>query len=69
MPATRKPRRPRLRRLTIIFEPGVYAELERLAKSLGLQLAPCARMLVIEALATRTTGPPATPTAPRQPQR
>jgi hypothetical protein len=77
-----KTSRARLRRLTIIFEPPLYAEIESLAKAIGLQLAPCARMLIIEALATRTAFPPmlssaqrlkqlqagATPTAPRRPR-
>ena len=82
MPAKRTAR-PRLHRLTIVFEPPLYSEIEYLAKSIGLGLAPCARMLVIEALATRAAFPPmlsatqrlkqlqagATPTAPRQPRR
>lgn len=83
MPARPRTTRARLRRLTIIFEPPVYAEIEVLAKSIGLQLAPCARMLIIEALATRSAFPPmltsaerlkelqgrTTPTAPRRPKR
>jgi hypothetical protein len=82
MPAERTPR-PRLHRLTIIFEPPIYTEIQTLAKSIGLQMAPCARMLIIEALATRAAFPPmlssaerlkllqagATPTAPRRPRR
>jgi hypothetical protein len=83
MPARPKASRRPLRRLTIIFEPALYAEIETVAKSIGLQIAPCARMLIIEALATRAAFPPmlstaerlkqlqgrATPTAPRRPRR
>jgi transcriptional regulator with XRE-family HTH domain len=45
------------RRLTINFEAPLYVEIETLAKSLGLGLASCGRMLIIEALAMRAASP------------
>jgi hypothetical protein len=45
------------RRLTINFDAAVYAEIKTLAKSIGLGLASCGRMLIIEALATRAASP------------
>jgi hypothetical protein len=55
------------RRLTINLPLGLRQQIEELAEALHLKVGSCARMLIVEALATRELHPKIPP--PRPPRR
>jgi hypothetical protein len=64
--AARMPTRQGERRLTINLPLGLWQQIEELAEATHLKMATCARMLIVEALATRDLHPKIPP--PRAPR-
>lgn len=56
-------------RLTINLPVGLWQQIEELAEALHLKIASCARMLIVEALATRDLHPKIPPPRPSRPVR